>query len=42
MHVFIGHNDSVNTVIWSPFSPLKFASGSSDRRIVLWDIEKLN
>jgi len=38
----LGHNDSVNIVSWNPRKPLQFASGSSDRRVVLWDIERLN
>jgi WD40 repeat protein len=38
LHSFLGHNDSVNVVAWSPSKPLQFASGSSDTRVVLWDI----
>jgi WD40 repeat protein len=41
INTFTGHNDSVNVVSWSPFNPLQFASGSSDRKIVIWDIERL-
>jgi WD40 repeat protein len=42
LHTFIGHNEAVNTVSWSPHSAVQFASGSSDRRVVVWDLEKLN
>lgn len=42
LHSFVGHNDAVNVVAWNPNKPLQFASGSSDRRVVLWDIERLN
>lgn len=42
LHSFIGHNDSVNTVTWNPHSPVQFATASSDRRVVLWDMERLN
>lgn len=41
LHSFIAHNDSVNSVSWSPHSATQFASGSSDRRIILWDLSKL-
>ncbi len=42
LHTFVGHNDAVNVVAWNPRNPLQFSSGSSDRRVVLWDIERLN
>ena len=42
IHSFIGHNDAVNTVSWNPYVNLQFASGSSDRKIVVWDISKIN
>lgn len=38
LHSFIGHNDAVNVVSWSPHSAVQFASGSSDRRVVVWDM----
>jgi len=42
LHTFVGHNDSVNVVAWNPLHSMQFASGSSDRKVVLWDIERLN
>lgn len=41
MHNFVGHNDAVNAVKWSPHNVNLFASGSDDRRTVVWDVEKL-
>jgi WD40 repeat protein len=42
LHTFVGHNNEVNLVSWSPKNSLQFASGGSDNRIVIWYIEKLN
>jgi WD40 repeat protein len=41
LHTFIGHNDAVNAVSWSPHSPVQFATASSDRKVVVWDMERL-
>jgi WD40 repeat protein len=38
----VGHNDAVNVVAWNPQNSMQFVSGSSDRRAVIWDIERLN
>ena len=42
IHTFVGHNDAVNCVTWNPQNSMQFASGSSDRKIVYWDIDRLN
>lgn len=42
LHSFVAHSDSVNSVSWCPHSATQFASGSSDRRIILWDLSKLS
>ena len=38
----MGHNDAVNVVSWNPHHSMQFSSGSSDRKIVFWDIDRLN
>ena len=41
LHSFEGHNDHVVRVEWSPFNVGVFASSSSDRRVIVWDISKM-
>lgn len=41
INTFSGHNGPVNTIKFCPQHPLRFASGSSDRKIVLWDMSNL-
>ncbi len=38
----MGHNDAVTSVSWNPENAMQFGSGSSDRRMVVWDVERLN
>jgi WD40 repeat protein len=38
----VGHNDAVSSVAWSPQHSMQFASGGSDRKVVIWDIDRLN
>lgn len=40
IHTFEGHEDHVFKVEWDPFSIGIFASGSEDRRVLVWDISK--
>lgn len=39
MHSFVGHGYKVNSVSWSS-SKEKCVSGSEDKQIKIWDIEK--
>jgi WD40 repeat protein len=32
-----GHQDSVDQIVWSPTDRYIFASGSSDKTIIIWD-----
>lgn len=41
IHTFTGHNGSVNSVKWCAEHPLKFASGSTDKKVVIWDLKDL-
>ena len=41
LHTFVGHNDAIGVVSWDPNSPTRFLSGSSDRRMVVWDMARL-
>lgn len=42
LHKFIGHNDSITKVQWSTINPYSFTSSSFDRRIVTWNMKKIN
>jgi WD40 repeat protein len=42
LHSFAGHGEAVNAVAWNPRHSMQFASGSSDRKVVFWDVERLN
>lgn len=39
IHSFLGHGEKINSVTWSS-SREKCASGSEDRQIKIWEIEK--
>jgi YD repeat-containing protein len=39
-HVYEEHTNSLETIKFSPFEPQKFATGSHDHSIKLWDVEK--
>ena len=41
VHMFTGHNGPVNSVKWCTQHPLRFASGSTDRKVVFWDLGQL-
>lgn len=41
LHTFHAHTDEVLHVVWSPHVPSVFASGSSDRRINIWDMAQI-
>lgn len=38
LHTFVGHEDEVLQLAFSPHSETVFASGSSDRRINVWNM----
>ena len=39
LHSFLGHGDKVNSVTWTNYKE-KCASGSDDKQLKIWDIEK--
>jgi histone-binding protein RBBP4 len=41
LHTFIHHQDEVLQVAWSPHNETIFASSSSDRRVMLWDMSRI-
>eukprot|EP00455_Lapot_gusevi_P031050 TRINITY_DN3351_c0_g1_i5.p1 TRINITY_DN3351_c0_g1~~TRINITY_DN3351_c0_g1_i5.p1 ORF type:complete len:182 (+),score=2.69 TRINITY_DN3351_c0_g1_i5:527-1072(+) len=43
LHSFEKHSDTINQVVWSPFSECIFAScgGAGDRRVCVWDISRI-
>ena len=41
LHTFIHHQDEVLQVSWSPHNETIFASSSSDRRVMLWDMSRI-
>lgn len=41
LHSLKTHKDEVNVVRWSPHNESLLASGSSDRKINIWDISKI-
>ena len=40
-HVLRGHERGVLSVQWSPADEFKLASGSRDRRVLLWDVRRV-
>jgi histone-binding protein RBBP4 len=38
---FVGHNDAVTCLQWSNYKETQFASGSADRKIVVWDVSQI-
>ena len=41
LHIFEWHNNDVFNVSWNNNVPTIFASASSDRRCMIWDISKI-
>lgn len=41
IHVFEHHQDEVLHLAWSPHNETIFASGSGDRRTIMWDVSKI-
>lgn len=41
LHTIMGHSDSITCLDWSPHADSLLASGSADRRVLLWDISKI-
>lgn len=41
LHTFIGHKKSVTNVEWDPFHENVVGSSSLDRRVILWDINRI-
>lgn len=41
LHTIVGHSESISTLEWDPHNDGILASGSQDRRVILWDIKKI-
>ena len=41
LHTFIHHQDEVLQLAWSPHNETIFASSSSDRRVMMWDVSRI-
>ncbi|KAG7707984.1 hypothetical protein KL950_002610 [Ogataea haglerorum] len=41
LHIMMGHTKSITNLEWDPFHENIVGSSSSDRRIILWDINKI-
>lgn len=41
MHTFEGHTDDILRAEWSPFNVSVFGTCSADRKIIIWDINKI-
>lgn len=41
LHTMMGHSDSITSLEFSPFKDGILASGSQDRRLILWDLFKI-
>lgn len=41
LHTIVGHSESISCLEWDPHNDGILASGSQDRRVILWDIKKI-
>lgn len=41
LHTIMGHSDSITCLEWDPHNDGILASGSQNRRVILWDISKI-
>jgi len=41
LHTIMGHSESITSLEWDPHNDGIIASGSQDRRVILWDIKKI-
>lgn len=41
LHTFVHHQDEILQLAWSPTNETIFASSSSDRRVMLWDVSRI-
>lgn len=41
LHTIMGHSESITSLEWDPHNDGILASGSQDRRVILWDIKKI-
>jgi histone-binding protein RBBP4 len=41
LHTIVGHSESISCLEWDPHNDGILASGSQDRRVLLWDIKKI-
>lgn len=41
LHTIMGHSESITALEWDPHNDGIIASGSQDRRVILWDIKKI-
>ena len=41
LHIFRGHDNEIYNLKWSPHMDTIFLSGSSDRRVYVWDLSRI-
>ena len=41
LHIFRGHDSEIYNLKWSPHMDTVFLSGSSDRRVYVWDLSRI-
>lgn len=41
LHTIMGHSESITSLEWDPHNDGILASGSQDRRVILWDIKRI-
>lgn len=41
LHTIMGHSESISCLEWDPHNDGILASGSQDRRVILWDIKRI-